>query len=147
MGKKAVSPVISTVLLIMIVLILALIILLWSRGFVKEVVIKEVGGESKRAEKFCSEIEMSIDIYTGGFSVTNQGNVPINGLNVRWSDGGTSKIDKISDSRINPGLVIEVDGYDVSNYEELKVIPIVLGKTKSGSIQEFPCPEKYGVVV
>ena len=35
-NKKAVSPMISTVLLIMIAIIIAIIILIWGRGFIKE---------------------------------------------------------------------------------------------------------------
>ena len=109
-NKKAVSPIISTVLLVMIVIIVAIIILMWSRGFIKEAIEKEIGGENKRVEQFCSEVSMvAILNDEGSFGFTNNGNVPIYALNVKLTDigGGDSDIINIRPEKgglVNPGF-------------------------------------------
>ena len=38
-------------------------------------------------------------------------------------------------------------GKDYNSHDEVKVIPILLGKSKSGGITEFPCPEENGFII
>ena len=157
MGKKAVSPVISTVLLILIVIILAVVILLWSRGFIKEVLTKEIGGEIKRTDQLCAEIKTKtiLNEVDGSFGFHNIGNVPIYSLNVKLSGNGESEIKKIDPEdggSVNPGfgtLIKDPDTGDYIHYfdyEEVKIIPILLGKSKSG-IKPFECDERNGFVI
>ena len=61
-NKKGVSPVVSTVLLIMIVIILAIIILIWSQGFIKEAITKQVSGETKSIDQYCSDVQMKYNL-------------------------------------------------------------------------------------
>ncbi len=155
--KKAVSPLISTVLLIMIVIIIAIIILLWSQSFIKESVVKEVGGETKNAEQFCGEVSLKtiLNNVDGSFGFQNIGNIPLQGFKLKTSIGGSSKINIYNPKPVNSGFTIMVDkepdgitplgNYDV--YEEIKIIPILMGKTKSGEVTPFECPEIYGVVI
>ena len=158
--KKAVSPIISTVLLIMIVIIIAIIILMWSRGFIKEAILKEVGGESKSVEKFCSEVGMvAILNNEGSFGFTNNGNVPIYALNLKLTGGiiggGNSDIINIRPEKgglVSPGfstLVKDDMGsyYDYYDYDEVKIIPVLLGKTKTGAIKEKGCEEIYALKI
>jgi len=158
--KKAVSPVVSTVLLVMIVIILAIIILLWSKGFIKEAVTKKIGGESKGAEQFCSEIDITpiIDETDDSFGFTNTGNVPIYAVNVKLDEGvGKSEIIKIrpqvGEGLVNPGFGLKItdpgDGSIIlyTSYDEIKIMPIVLGKTSSGNVEEFECPERYSFLI
>jgi len=159
-NKRAVSPIISTVLLVMIVIIIAIIILMWSRGFIKEVILKEIGGESKNVEKFCSEISMKgILNDEGSFGFTNNGNVPVYALNLKLSGGiigeGSSDIINIrpeDGGLVNPGfstLVRDEYGsyYDYYDYDEVKIIPVLLGKTKTGAIKEKGCEEIYSLKI
>ena len=159
MNKKAVSPVIATVLLVLIVIILAIIVLLWSRGFIKEVILKEIGGDSKRVEEFCSAGVSIKPILNEDmtFGFTNNGNVPIYAVNLKYSgiDSGSSFVDKIEQSgggRVNPGVSTYLknsdgDYYYYDDYSEVKIIPILLGETKTGAVKEFPCPDINGVVI
>ena len=78
--QKALSPIIATVLLIAIVLVLALIIFLWMRGFIEEVVEKEVGGVKKSVDKFCADVSFVADIKTGSIIMSNEGNIPLYGI-------------------------------------------------------------------
>ncbi len=147
--KKGISPVVSTVLLITMTIILAAIILLWARGFIKESLTKEIGGDIKRVESRCSEISADSilnDDVGKTFGFTNTGNVPIYAVDLKLAekDSGSSKVER--EGGVNPGFSIVFD-YNYDEYEEVKVIPILLGKTKSGSVQEFTCPERNGFVI
>jgi len=155
--KKAVSPIISTVLLIMIVIILAIIILLWSRGFIQEAILKEVAGTEKRVEQFCGEVGITRILNSdGSFGITNSGNVPIYKINLKLTSKGTSiikEIDSEAGGLVNPGFASIFEGYNYYNdgtgspYEEVKVIPVLLGESKSGGITEFACPEENAFTI
>ena len=150
-GKKAVSPMISTVLLIVIVIVLAIIILLWARSFVKEVITKEIAGNKKTVEQFCLEIGLkSVINDDDSFGFENTGNVPIFAYNVKLVQGGNSEIVKISDSEdgsVNPGDIVIVENPKIgrySSYDSIKIIPIILGSVGSNT-KEFECPEINGI--
>jgi|ETNmetMinimDraft_2_1059921.scaffolds.fasta_scaffold125182_2 flagellin-like protein len=149
-GKRAISPIISTVLLIMIVIILAIIILLWSRGFVQEAILKEVAGTEKRVEQFCGEVGMTSILNSDGtFGFTNSGNVPIYKVSLKTSGGGISQNTVISPEDgglVNPGFATII-GDNYNTYEEVKIIPILLGKAKSSGITEFTCPEENALTI
>jgi len=141
-NKKGVTPVVSTTLLIMIVVILAVIILLWSRGFIKEKILKF----DKPVENVCSEVGIQTFINPdNSYGFTNTGNVPIYAFNVKTSKNGGSTIE-LKKTSVNPGINVEVGLYD-STADEIKIIPVLLGKTKSGAIKEYTCPENSAIVV
>ena len=39
------------------------------------------------------------------------------------------------------------EGKKYSDYSEIKIMPIILGKSKSGGVTQFPCPEKNGFII
>ncbi len=151
--KRGLSPIVATSILIVIVIILAIIILLWARGFVDEAVIKEIAGSEKRAEDFCREIKMRgivNDDDTFGFE--NSGTIPIFAYKVQTEIGGNVdvvKVDNNNGGSVNPGFSVIVQYSSVrpySEYETVRIIPILLGKTE-GSTQEFECPEINGILI
>jgi len=150
--KKAVSPLISTVLLIMIVIVLAIIILLWSRGFVKEAITKNIAGNEKRVNEFCSDVKISSIINDDNtFGFENIGNVPIYAYKVKLvgKDDGKSEVVKVTkeqEGSVNPGFSVFVKDKNYDDFELIKIIPILLGESKSGT-KEFECPEKNGFVI
>jgi flagellin-like protein len=149
-NKKAISPIISTVILIMIVIILAIIILLWARGFLKEAILKEISGTEKRVEQFCGEVGITTILEGDSFGFTNSGNVPIYKVNLKTTSGGTSTIEEITPDKgglVNPGFATMFEGKKYSDYSEIKIMPIILGKSKSGGVTQFPCPEKNGFII
>jgi flagellin-like protein len=160
-NKKGVSPVVSTVLLIMIVVILAIIILIWSQGFIKEAITKEVSGEIKNIDQYCSEAQTEIqpNINPDGksFGFTNTGSVPIYAFNLKLTekDSGKSVTKEIPSDKgsVNPGynVVINTEDYGLlsyDQYEKVIVIPVLLGtKAKSGGAEPYTCSDKYGVTV
>ncbi len=160
--RKAVSPLVSTVLLIMIVVVLALIIIMWSGVFFKEALTKEIFGNKKTAEQYCSEISVEAILNDDGkFGLRNTGNVPIYAINLQLSGEGSSDIVKIEQGeggRINPSYSSLIqdsenfegdgDGYfDYNKYEKIKLIPIILAKSKSGKNQEYQCPERNAIII
>ncbi len=155
--RKAVSPLVSTILLIMIVIVLALIIIAWSGVFFKEALTKEIAGEKKTAEQRCAEITIQTFVnYDGSFGFKNTGNIPIYSLDLKLSSSGSSDIIKIeqnSGGMVNPGYSTLIkspstgDPIDYNLYEQVKIIPIILGKTESGATQQFTCPESDSFIV
>jgi flagellin-like protein len=151
--KKAVSPVVSTVLLILIVFIIAIIIIVWSRGFIRETITKEIAGEKKTVEQFCTEVGLQpiLNEIDGSFGVKNIGNVPIYALSLRLAKGGTKNVVKLTGDNglVNPGFSKIIKGYNYATdgWDEIKVAPIIIGKTKSGDVNEFECPETDGVKI
>jgi flagellin-like protein len=153
--KKAVSPVIATVLLVMIVIILAIIILLWARGFLAEALVKEISGEEKTVERYCTELKIKpkVDEVNDNFGFTNVGNVPIYSYNIKFTNGGSSSVVRVGQGGIvNPGFsTIAKDNlgveYKYSTNEEIRIFPILLGKSDSGSAKEFQCPDVNGVLI
>ncbi|MBS3080877.1 hypothetical protein J4221_05375 [Candidatus Pacearchaeota archaeon] len=153
-NKKAVSPLISTVLLIMIVIVLALIIIFWSIGFVKEAIEKTIDRNKKRVNEYCNEVSLkSIVNPDGKFGFENVGNVPIYGFNLKLSGGGRSQTLSFPGKNVNPGFGIIIDSsldssigiYD--SYNEVKVIPILLGTKERGGNEEFHCPEENAFTI
>ena len=72
--KKAISPVIATVLLVAMVIVIGLIIFSWAKGFQEEAVTK-FGGEN--IELTCEKVTFEADYSGGTLFLSNLGNVPI----------------------------------------------------------------------
>ncbi|MBR9706477.1 hypothetical protein GOV14_05555 [Candidatus Pacearchaeota archaeon] len=151
--KKGVSPIIATVLLILIVIILAVIILLWSRGFVKEAVLKTIGGNRKDIAKFCGDVKMQkiLDENSGEVGFSNLGNIPIYGVNVKIvKDDGSSEIKRIEKSgggRVNPGISTILKGVNYKNSDKIYITPILMGTRKSGGLKDHECSDDWALRV
>tara|TARA_Y100000034_G_scaffold81108_1_gene97240 strand:+ start:641 stop:1108 length:468 start_codon:yes stop_codon:yes gene_type:complete len=150
MKKKGVSPVMATIILIAIVVILAIIIFLWAKGFVGE-----------RAQKFGSAIELSCDKtnFEIGFpsnngclvterrvDILNKGNVPIYGIVIK--EKGSAKVEVkafVKKKTIITGNSETFCFNDVlDSNKEVLVIPVLLGETQSGKISHT-CGDQYGI--
>lgn len=135
--KKGVTPVIATIMLIAIVVILALIIFLWARGFVAE-----------KAQKFDRAVEFScpdVELETGIFfdvdqekyflDVINRGNVPVYGFVIkRLGEGEVIIAEDTSSGTIKIGQSMSIPlSAEVASGQDLLVIPKILGETGSGN--------------
>jgi flagellin-like protein len=150
-GKKAVSPMIATVILIAIVVVLAMIIFLGMSVWVKEAIEKEIAGETKSVQTLCSGITLTPILNEDEtFGFTNTGNTPIYAIKLKLTQSGTSTVKRINSEgpevmgfSFGPGSSVTIEGYNRGEYEEIKIVPILLGKgKKSGGTQEFVCPEE-----
>ena len=153
-GIRGISPVVSTIILIMIVLIIAILIILWFRVFFKEIVLKEVGGDSKRIEEFCNNLELkAFSNADASFGISNEGNIPIKAIVLKTStEDGSSQTRTINDP-INPGNSLTIkkesgNGNELkTDYSNIKIIPILLGKKKGDVVQAVTCPEKNSIII
>jgi flagellin-like protein len=152
-SKKGLSPVVATILLIAIVVILAIIIFLWARGFVAE-----------RAEKFGRAVELScedVNFDTGVFlddgngpcnqgefilEIVNRGDIPLYGFEVKdLSDPGSVIVNEILTNTVSIGQSAQLClGSSVGADSELLIIPVILGQTDSGKIAHT-CPDHLGI--
>jgi len=148
--KKAVSPVVATVLLIAIVVVLALIIFLWFRGFLGETIVKF---GDKNIEQSCNDVFLEVSYSSDTLFVSNNGNVPVYSLNVKiaWPGGHQIRnIDEISgrwpESGLMEGSSFSSSIRDVTeDLTEITLIPILRGTTKDGEEKNYECDEKHGI--
>jgi len=148
-GKKGVSPVIATVLLIGMVVVLALIIFIWMRALAQETITKF---EGENIELSCDKVSLDADYTAGILTITNTGNTPIYQIKMKVSDVGrhTTELIKKSEGWRKYGLDIGMsftssEGViDLGSAEEVYLIPVLIGDTEDGKKKTFTCDERFG---
>ena len=95
MNRRGLSPVIASVLLILLVLVLASILFVWARGFISEQV--EKFGEP--VEESCRNVNFEVsmignDLINSELEVLNKGDIDIRYLEIRMIKGGDSVLQK-----------------------------------------------------
>jgi flagellin-like protein len=78
-SKKGLSPVIASVFMMLLVVILAAIIFLWSRGFIEE----QVEKFGKPIESYCENIAYEVAVYDNELEIRNVANVDINHFDIK----------------------------------------------------------------
>lgn len=152
--KRGLSPVIASVLLIALALIIATIIFLWAKNFVKEKTLKF----EEPIENSCVNVKFNaeVDLIGGGdeieVKVNNLGNVPVYGVEVRRSIGGSMEnlgAEYFEGGGMPPGtgkiVSLDVDGKGVKLGDELIILPILLGETEKYK-KPHTCDEEFGVI-
>ncbi|MBS3086898.1 hypothetical protein J4422_04315 [Candidatus Pacearchaeota archaeon] len=144
--KRGVSPVVATVLLVVMVIVLALIIFLWFRGLTKESITK-FGGTN--IELVCDDVSFSADYSFGTLTISNVGNVPIFGMNVKIVRSGSHETKEIKVlSTLWPATGLKQGGIFSSDLQfsgatEIVLIPILVGSSESGE-KTHVCEERQG---
>jgi flagellin-like protein len=144
MEKRGVSPVIATVLLVVIVVVLILIIFIWARGIIGEVVQKQ----DRNIEQVCGEVNLRVvyDSVNGNLQITNEGNIPVYGLELRKTKPGAVEAKRVGgeDGKLSIGQskVVSSD-YAGTGYEVIEVFPVLLGEAESGK-KAYTC-KNHGV--
>jgi len=144
-NKRGVSPLVATVLLIMMTIAMFLVIFTFSKSFIKEQV-EKLGGPVETA---CQELSFDA-LKTGDntITLTNKGNMVIYAFNVKAERAGTSKLSYLKTSSGKLGIG-EVDTLDISGIsgDIITVIPVLLGKgVKTGTGKLYVCNEQGKVV-
>jgi len=150
MDKKAVSPVIATVLLISMVVVLAMIVILWFTSLTGEAITKF---EGQNVEIICNDVSFDAT-YTGEvLSILNTGSVPIYRVDIKAEGAGgftTKQVIPIGENNeggkwppkgLNPGKSFSVIEEDYLLSEKITVIPILLGESSKG-LKTFACDEQ-----
>ena len=149
--KKAVSTIIATILILMLVIVLTTIIFNWSKDFL----IDQISGD-RNINNICKEIKWSaLKEGDGDWGFRNDGNIIIQKYKVFYSEQGREGYKDPVDKIVNPSEVEMVStatqfselNLNLLTYTEIKVIPIVIGKSKEGEDVEYECPERFGLEV
>jgi flagellin-like protein len=146
MDKRGLSPVIATVLLIMLVFILAAIIFLWMRGFVSEQIVKF----DKPAEETCQQVEFDAELMYPTLQVVNRGNIPISGFEMKvYQDDGNSEIKKLPIG-LGEGQSLRSDFSQYGESAALRIVlsPIILGNVKDKTInKQYTCLDRAKTIL
>lgn len=151
--KKGLSPVIATVLLIMLVLFLALIVFLWARGFISERIEKF----GKPIEKLCKSVDFEASLIqssTGSdldtLEIVNQGNINIHSIEIRVSKGGNADVqryDFLINSMDSIRKEVSLRMEDGFYPQKIEVFPVLAGNVKGKKIlKSFVCIDNGKVV-
>jgi flagellin-like protein len=145
-NKRALSPVITTILLILLAIVLASIILLWSKGLIKEHITKfdASTSEEKPIDEMCSLVEFSAVASGKSILITNTGNINIYKIGIKVSSsGGSSEIDE-KEVNLAPTFSKTIESSSELSGGEVQLIPILLGKKeKSGEITSYTCKTNW----
>ena len=137
--KKGLSPVIATVLLVAMVIVIGLIIFFWFRGMTEEVVTKF----EKNVAMVCDEVEFDASCSGGTLYITNDGNVPIYGMQVKvYDEGSYTTINLRNDKNWEPtglGQGGVFTGGSFNGYTKLILIPVLIGSSDSGIKTPYVC--------
>ena len=138
-GKKGLSPVIASSLMILLVLVLAIIIFLWSRGFISE----QIEKFGRPIEDSCGEVNFDVVRYGNELEVINRGNIDIRSLDVKRIRGGDSEVERFgfavdAGESVRGNVAFEME--DGETPDEIIVYPALIGKVQGGdSNSVFTC--------
>lgn len=144
-SNKGVSPVIATVILIVMVIVIGLIVFTWVRGFTQEAVTKF----DKNVALVCGNVKFESSYSGGILTVSNIGNVPIYEMKIKFQQDKsyeTKDLNKLSknwpSAGLNPGRIFS-DNMSISA-KSITLTPVLIGNTKSGK-KSYVCDElRYG---
>jgi len=129
--KRGISPVVATVLLIVVVIALFLLIFLWLKGFQKEAILKN----GTPIETQCTAIRFDATYTLPSLQVSNTASTTINKIQV-LVDGSS----KTNTGTISPATSTTADlSQWCKTGKKIKLIPYLLGQTKSGAQKEYAC--------
>ncbi|MCS7134432.1 MAG: hypothetical protein NZ889_01050 [Candidatus Pacearchaeota archaeon] len=137
MKKRAISPIVATVLLIVVAIALFLMIFFWLRGFQKEAIMKM----GTAIENVCPKIKFEVRKTTTGqqqtITIINAGDVTIQGFKI------IVKEQRQELRTLFPG---EIGSVSISNCENgIKIVPVLRGKTSTG-YKDHICEEQTKII-
>lgn len=135
-SKKGLSPVIATSLLIAIALVLALIIFIWAKSFVGEVLQKN----NEPIENSCGQVDFEADVSSSSVSLQNNGNVPLYGVELKTIGLGSVSGKNVLQRTLGNGedTSIAVTSITLNSGDQVQVIPIIIGESGSGK-RQYSC--------
>jgi hypothetical protein len=147
MNRRGLSPVVATTLLISLVLVLAAIIFLWARAFLPET-LQKLDGPIADA---CANVAFVAEYSSGKITVQNNGNVPMNGIEVGLKKG----IGSLEFIGVTPEQVTIAAGFSKEfslsvqpeSSDKLVVTPVLLGKTSGDQLKAYVCGEEFAQTI
>jgi flagellin-like protein len=131
-NKKGLSPVIATVLLVMIAIVIALIILLWAKDVFKEKTLKF----GSNIENSCGDIIFQAEAVSDDqtINIVNEGTIPIYGIKLNQKGLGFSSERALFSNTIGTGETVNIEAtvlatdLQLSQNDEFTVYPILIGE-------------------
>jgi len=140
MSKRGLSPVIATILLIVVVVSLASIVFIWARGLIPAAIQK--GGMP--AEQACSQIALTaVYSYDGVLTITNDGNIPVHKFVVGVTSGGELTSQEFSDAILAGDFYSEPFAF---SEDSMTITPSILGEGGSDK-KIYKCSNPFDVVI
>ena len=147
-NKKALSPVIATVLLILLVIILATIVFLWARGFLGE----QIEKFDRPIDYACDAISFEARLVPGlggkyAIEIVNTGDIDIYNFQIKRIHGGDSQdspfpIRVLASEGVRRDVNLYMDKID-KQPEKIIIYPSLLGTVRGRDInKESTCMEK-----
>ena len=146
MKKRGLSPVIATVFMILLVLVLAALIFLWTRGFLSE----EIEKFGEPIDNLCKRVDFEVqrvpgEIGTYALEVVNRGDINIFHLDIKMFKDGNSEISRFK-FKIDAGQSIKKDislkMKDGSTPDKIEISPALLGTVEGkDSNKVFTCKD------
>lgn len=140
MNKKGISPIIATVLLIVIAIALFVLIFLWVRSFQGE----RISKFGAPIENACPNVQLELTMINPQLQIENIGNVPVYKIQIFELSGGSTN--KLQDETINL-LAGSTTTVGVTCSDQLKIVPVLLGTTEKGAQKEYICKDKQIIVL
>ena len=138
-GNRGLSPVIASVLLILLVLVMATLIFLWARGFISE----QIEKFGTPIEKMCEAVSFEVERIGIDLEVINRGEVDIRYFDIKMIKGGDSEIEKFNfqvdaGESVRQEVNLLMEGGEVP--DKITVYPALVGNIKGGSSSKvFTC--------
>ena len=139
-NRSGLSPVIASVLMILLVLVLASIIFLWARGFIGE----QIQKFGKPIDSYCKSVNFDATMVGNNkLEIVNRGNIDIRYLDIKLFKGGNSEINKfdfqVDAGKSNSGFVT-LKMSDGSPPDKIIVYPALIGNIKGKNLNRpFVC--------
>jgi len=142
MNKKAISQVVSSMLLIVMVVTMAGIIIFWSKGITGEAI--TIDGQN--VELVCHDVFFEFNYNNGVLSIINSGNVDIYSIKLIIHTQGNSEAVDIKDLNskwpeegLTQGGIFSEDVSFNADVREVHLLPLLSGDTESGKQKEYVC--------
>ena len=144
--NRGLTPVIASVLLILLVLVMATLIFLWARGFISE----QIEKFGKPMEEMCGSVDFEVQRIGADLEVVNRGNVDIRYFDIKMCKGGDSEVRKFefqvdAGGSIRKEVRLLMDSGEVP--DEIIIYPALVGNVKGGSSNKvFTCMDAGKVI-
>ena len=149
MNKKAMSQVISTILLITLVIFIAGMIIFWSKGIIGE----SITIHGQNIALVCNDLFFEFSYNYGTLYLVNSGNVDIYSMTLVMHTEDNSEVKNINELSSNwPKEGLEVGGVfsDTISFnadvKEVSLIPVLRGDTESGKQKVHICEYEEQII-
>lgn len=133
--KRGISPVIATVLLIVVAIALFLLIFFWLRGFQKEAILKY----GTPVETVCNNVRYDVSYKNDILQVTNTGSVVISKAAIFVVTPTKTEL-RANLTNIQPASSSTYGNLGICT--KVKVVPYLMGQTAKGAYREHACDKQ-----